>query len=538
MSNYEQEYLKLCKKIIDEGGYTGDRTGTGTYSIFGGMMKHDMGLGFPILTTKKVNLNLVAGELLFLLGGSCDRRVLQEKSYGEYNEDKHDIWKLDCIKASELKENQFNGLNLGEMYPEYWRMLWNPEWNSAISIDKRYPKSSYVKPTFPEHTGTFVTDAVSSQGLPLRVYDKVYSKKDNRSLCTIQFKDTGFVVKNVIWKSSGIFQVRDRYQPYVASVGYLGDVVPSYESRLYNMWRSMVLRCYDKNNESYNRYGGKGVYVHKSWHSFSEFYKDVFTIPNFQKWYCNVGKWSLDKDYLNGSVYSKDTCMFLPKELNSKLTGMAIKNKEGRVFFSLSDAEVYEGTSVRGSLERLEAKGYSTLQTDLGDTLIRPKLFTDQIANLISSILKVKAGDYVDSRRLCVSSWNPNHEVNAVLAACHDSFQCIVRDGKLHLRFSCRSNDFFLGNPYNFTSYALLLHILAKLARLEVGELLYFGTDVHLYSNHLDQIKEQLSREPRELPKLILPEFNNLEELLQLTGKDFVLEGYDPHSFIKAPQAS
>ena len=237
-------------------------------------------------------------------------------------------------------------------------------------------------------------------------------------------------------------------------------------------------------------------------------------------------------------MYSKDTCIFLPKGINSKLTGMAVKNKDGKVFFSLSDAELYEGTSVRGNLERLEAKGYEVIDTDYGDTLLRPKLFTDQITNLLNSILEVKEGKYVDSRRLCVNSWNPAHKTSAVLAACHDSFQCIVRSGKLHLRFSCRSNDWLLGNPYNSSSYALLAHILAQLTGLEVGELLYFGTDVHVYKNHVEQVKEQLSRTPRKMPKLIMPEFNTLEELLKLTGNDFKLEGYDPHPFIKAPQAS
>ena len=101
-----------------------------------------------------------------------------------------------------------------------------------------------------------------------------------------------------------------------------------------------------------------------------------------------------------------------------------------------------------------------------------------------------------------------------------------------------RSSDVFLGLPYNIASYGLLCHILAEITGLEVGELVYFGNDVHLYSNHVEQAKELLTRSPRELPKIVMPKVNSLEDLENLTGEDFKLEGYDPHGFIKAPQAS
>lgn len=167
----------------------------------------------------------------------------------------------------------------------------------------------------------------------------------------------------------------------------------------------------------------------------------------------------------------------------------------------------------------------------------------DQVKTLIDNIIAVKNGDMRQARRLIVTAWNPyDHTVGeketAALSACHDSFQCIVRDGKLSLRFHMRSNDIFLGLPYNIAFYDTLCRVLAKITGLGVGELIYMGTDVHIYSNHIEQVKEQQTREPRLLPKLVLPEFETLEELLELTAKDFKVEGYDPHSFIKAPQAS
>jgi len=310
MSNYEEDYLKLCQKILDEGEFTEDRTGTGTYSIFGATLKQDMGEGFPILTTKKVNFGLVAGELLLFLSGKTDLPTLRKY------------------------QNK----------PEGARTIWTDD------------------------------------------YNKYWDSKDD----------------------------------------LLG--------------KGRDLLC-ERENE----------------------------------------------------------------------TGGRLYGKQWRNFYACG------------------LDGY-------------PKSH-DQILTLIDNIKDVANGNMHQARRLIVNSWNAYDHTEgekkvSALSACHDSFQCIVRKGKLHLRFHCRSNDWLLGNPYNISSYGLLLHILSKLTGLEVGELLYFGTDVHLYSNHLDQIKEQLSREPRDLPKLILPEFNNLEELLQLTGKDFVLEGYDPHPFIKAPQAS
>lgn len=93
-------------------------------------------------------------------------------------------------------------------------------------------------------------------------------------------------------------------------------------------------------------------------------------------------------------------------------------------------------------------------------------------------------------------------------------------------------------NPYNTASYALICHILAKLTGLKVGKLVYFGTDVHIYTNHIEQVEEQLSRKPKKAPEIIMPNFDTLEDALELTGEDFKLEGYDPHEAIKAPQAS
>lgn len=308
--NYEDQYLQMCRDILDYGEYAEDRTGTGTYSITGYTYEHDLSKGFPLLTTKKMNLNLIAGEALWFLAGLTD------------------------LKSLRRYQNK----------PEGSRTIWTDDFE-------------------------------------------------------------------------------------------------------------------------------------KFWDNLDKFY-------------------GLGKDPL---CHRQNEC------------GGRIYGKQWRRKLSLD----YDGRLIHH----------------------------DQIETLIKNIIDVKNGNPRQARRLIVNSWDPydhteGEKVVSALSACHDSFQCIVRGGKLDLRFQCRSNDTLLGNPYNTGSYALICHILANITGLRVGKLVYFGTDVHIYSNHIEQVEEQLSRKPKKAPEIIMPNFDTLEDVLELTGKDFKLEGYDPYSAIKALQAS
>ena len=161
----------------------------------------------------------------------------------------------------------------------------------------------------------------------------------------------------------------------------------------------------------------------------------------------------------------------------------------------------------------------------------------DQIQNLIDQ-LKTNP----DSRRLMVSAWNVGELDQMVLPPCHYGFQCYVRDGKyLSLMWNQRSVDTFLGLPFNIASYALLLEILAKAVQMIPDQLIGSLGDVHLYNNHIDQAKEQLTRDSFELPRLIMNpiflanlEHKGLDEAIN--GQvNFELEGYQSHASIKAP---
>jgi len=140
-----------------------------------------------------------------------------------------------------------------------------------------------------------------------------------------------------------------------------------------------------------------------------------------------------------------------------------------------------------------------------------------------------------DSRRIMVSAWNVEHIPSMKLPPCHAFFQFYVADGKLSCQLYQRSADVFLGVPFNIASYALLTAMVAQVSGLQVGEFIWTGGDTHIYTNHLEQVQTQLSREQRPLPTLWLnPE---VMDLFAFTYDDIKVLNYDPHPAIKAPVA-
>jgi thymidylate synthase len=154
----------------------------------------------------------------------------------------------------------------------------------------------------------------------------------------------------------------------------------------------------------------------------------------------------------------------------------------------------------------------------------------DQIALLINQINTNPA-----SRRQIVSVWNPAEIDQMALAPCHCLFQTHVANGKLSLQLYQRSCDVFLGVPFNIASYALLTHMLADQCGLEVGDFVWTGGDCHLYSNHLEQARLQLTREPKPLPRLTI--MRQAASIDSYTYEDFAIKDYEAHPHISAPVA-
>lgn len=307
----DKQYLDLCKTILETGTLKEDRTGVGTKSIFGYQMKFDLNEGFPLLTTKKINFNLVWSELLWFIKGDTNIKFLLEN--------KNNIWN---------------------------------EW----AFKKWIESSEYTGPDMTNFGHRVLVDE---------------------------------------------------------------DFAAEYKKQM-SLFKERILNDKD----------------------FSEKYGDL------------------------GNVYGKQW-----------------RNFNG----------------------------------------------VDQLKNVINQIKENPS-----SRRLIVSSWNPAEVDTMALPPCHSLFQFYVNDGKLSCQLYQRSGDVFLGVPFNIASYALLTILIAKECNLEVGEFVHTLGDAHIYSNHFDQVNEQLSRSPYKLPSL---KINDFESIFDLKISDVELVGYESHPFIKAPIA-
>ena len=185
--------------------------------------------------------------------------------------------------------------------------------------------------------------------------------------------------------------------------------------------------------------------------------------------------------------------------------------------------------SAWGELGPIYGKQWRKWETPKGEVI-------DQIQNVIDMLKNDPS-----SRRIMVSGWNVGeifdliHDHNHAPPPCHSLFQFHVLDGKLSCQLYQRSGDFFLGVPFNIASYALLTMMIAQVSGYELGYFIWTGGDTHLYLNHIEQAKEQLSREPKNSPTMKINP--SVKSIFEFKFEDFTLEGYDPHPAIKAPIA-
>lgn len=177
----------------------------------------------------------------------------------------------------------------------------------------------------------------------------------------------------------------------------------------------------------------------------------------------------------------------------------------------------------KGELGPVYGKQWRSWQGADGETI-------DQISQVVHQIR-----NNPDSRRIIVSAWNVGDLSEMALAPCHCLFQFYVAEGRLSCQLYQRSADVFLGVPFNIASYALLTLMLAQVCALQPGDFVHTFGDVHLYTNHMEQAKEQLMRQPRALPQMILNP--DKKDIFDFKYEDFTLTNYDPHPHIKASVA-
>lgn len=357
--------------------------------------------------------------------------------------------------------------------------------------------------------------------------------------------------------------------PYDGDFSAAGAYTDSDLSSLAGTWVRMMRRCYDPSHDKFRFYGAKGTTVHKDWHDVANFIKDAQSLPH--AWYRqnDPSQFELDKDYYGSNQYGPQTCVWLRTDENNIYTKSAkpieITDSEGSRSFFISLNEAARKTGIPSStLSRFLKDGIPSIlkgrnksylgwefnEADLQGKLPRLRLIENgdlgrvygaQWRNwrgpdgqIVDQLLEAQRliRSNPDSRRIIINAWNPGESAKMALTPCHAMVQFQVSEGRLNCILYQRSADWFLGVPFNIASYAMLTHMMAQTCGLKPGAFTHMFGDWHLYVNHVDQAREQLSREPRPFPSIKLNP--DVRDITDFRFEDIQIEGYDPHPAIKA----
>lgn len=309
-------------------------------------------------------------------------------------------------------------------------------------------------------------------------------------------------------------------------------------------WEGMIARCYDPRSSSYEYYGARGVSVCDRWLQFTAFAEDAANLPGWDAKSQNLRGFVLDKDELgDGFVYSPDTCQWVPPAHNSNL-------KSDRVFTvrRLSDGQEFTFRNPATFCAQMEIsdKNFSDLwDTDepaksrYGYELVsvrQPWTGIDQIANIVKWIEETKTNPTASvGRRIILNTWNVADIDKMGLPPCHCFAQFSVTEGELSCQMYQRSADTFLGVPFNIAQYALLTHMLAHVTGLRAREFVHTFGDAHIYTNHLEQVQEQLTRDFKPLPTLWLDP--TVQSIFDIRAEHVRLDNYTHHPVLKGEVA-
>ena len=526
MNNVDQQYNALFEKILEEGEWEENRTGIDTKSIFAQSLTFDLREGFPIFTTRQMPFRSFAGELeCFIQGFTSKQDFIDRKCFwwGSWANPQKVPYGNDEETLGKLSKEE----DLGNIYGYQYRNFGGYSYD-LVETPEREPSLSSL-----------------SFSPPYNLVDKKNIKviKDLGGGKSLVRMGSGFE-KEVFNSNLKKNEVSDPFMLTCCGVGYLGYDVPKSKERtkILRVWIDMINRCYNQNDACYKNYGGKGVYVCKKWLCFSEFYYDVRKITGF---YFKKSDWSnyqLDKDHYSGKVYSPETCIWLPKSMNSSYSNLiqfeAI-NENGNIFRDINITKFCKKHNLNAgkvseclSLKRKQHKGYTFRKVSEDEFRLRYVVPVDQLKVLVN---KIKKG--IDDRRLIVSSWNPSDFSNMGLLPCHYSFQVNLSPcgTYIDMLWNQRSVDLALGA--NNTLYGLLLHLLAH----EAGRIPRFLTvnygNVHIYRNQIEQVKEQIQRPQHKLPTLKLKEWM-FNDIFDWTADCVELKNYNHSGKLVYPKAA
>lgn len=483
-SFHDKQYLSLISDVLTNGSERVDRTGVGTIAVFGRQMRFDLSDGtIPLLTTKKMHLPSIVHELLWYLQGSSNVTYLRNNGVRIWNE-----WSS--------PEGHLN-----KVYGFQWRKWEVEDWKANVCVVESAP---------PGCDAPFEADP------------------NNTS-----------------------------HQKTVYGEGCIGDYVetPHYRLAAYDLWLDMMKSCYHKESAEFQHMGWRGVFVDKSWRCFANFLRDIHDLPYFSKWVATPSKYVLDISYKRANYFGAQSCVFIPVEYHEmlkcptamsgatytavdKMKDCSVRVATPELFASQQNLDVTRLRTVLQRGETYECNRWSVRRDASVTTTLRQQLYVDQIAELIHT-LKTNP----TSRRMLVSAWNVGQLEQMALPPCHYSFQCFTssasnkdqkmwpgRSLKLSMILNMRSNDVGLGNPFNIAQYSMLLRVLCEIVGMVPGDFIWSGGDVHIYTNHIPQLKDQLTRTPYPSPKL---KFSRpITSVSNLTFDDFVVGKYTFHPSI------
>lgn len=564
MNKVDTEYFRIVNNILTNGRVKKNRTGIDTIGIFGAQSKYDIDLNaFPILTTKKVFFKGILHELLWFIKGDTNIKYLVDndvhiwdewayKKYSDWWENRAKFYtssenmekEIPAAQENKLTQQEFvEKIKFDESFSARWGELgygtYGSTWTSfevppvpietIPRIKEREPVYDYCinsPKTF--HSGIIKDDfcgttiATKKSGT-LTVIGREPNDMHGRPVYIIQFDKTGYTTiarKDAILNN----RVGDPYYPSVAGVGFVGGkkIETDLDKNLYKIWSHMLDRCYNSKCKEYDFYGKKGTFVCNRWFSFERFSDDVQKLPNWREKKLAPKNYQLDKDYYHSNCYSPDTCVWL-------------SNLENRKYQKKNSAQS------------------------------RLPLPVNQLQKVVD---KLKTNP--DDRRMIVSAWHPHWVDHCALPPCHCLFHfnteeltleeradlflkkynsntgiAIMPPSPMELEFdilnipkrrlNCllyqRSQDTALGCPFNIASYALLTSLIAQVVNMVPGTFTHSTGDTHIYVNHIEGLKLQLTREPKKLPKLWLnPE---IKSLFDFKYDDVKLLDYECHPTIK-----